>query len=80
MEALEGVTGARLSEADFTRAVRGPAEIDLVQAALADTITTAYRSVHERARSRGMPDLRVAAYSLAIDRVAEAYAVQGIFP
>ena len=51
VEALQGATGARLSEADFARTVRGPAEIDLVEAALADTITHAYRSVHERWRS-----------------------------
>ena len=80
MKALEGATGAYLSDQDFMRAVRGPEEIDLVEAALADTITHAYHSVHEMWKSRAMPDLRVAAYTVAIDRVARSYAVQGIFP
>ena len=80
VKALEGATGAHLSDQDFMRAVKGPDEIDLVEAALADTISHAYRSVHETWKSRAMPDLRVAAYTLAIDRVAQSYAVQGIFP
>ncbi len=80
VEALEGVTGARLSEGERNQAVRGPEEIDLVEAALADTITQAYRSVHTIWKSRAMPDLRVAAFSLAIDRIAQSYLVQGIFP
>ncbi len=80
VKALEGATGAYLSDQDFMRAVKGPDEIDLVEAALADTISHAYRSVHETWKSRAMPDLRVAAYTLAIDRVAQSYAVQGIFP
>ena len=80
VKALEGATGAHLSDVDFMRAVRGPEEIDLVEAALADTITQAYHSVHEMWKSRAMPDLRVAAYTVAIDRVAQSYVVQGIFP
>ena len=80
MKALEGATGAQLSDQDFMSAVRGPEEIDLVEAALADTIIHAYRSVHETWKARAMPDLRVAAYTLAIDRVAQSYVAQGIFP
>ena len=80
VKALEGATGVSLDDADFLRTVRGPQEIDLVEAALADTIIHAYHSVHELWKSRAMPDLRVAAYALAIDRVAQSYAVQGIFP
>ena len=80
VKALEGATGAHLSDVDFMKAVKGPQEIDLVEAALADTIIHAYHSVHEKWKSRAMPDLRVAAYTLAIDRVAQSYAVQGIFP
>ena len=80
VKALEGATGAHLSDVDFMKAVKGPEEIDLVEAALADTITHAYHSVHELWKTRSMPDLRVAAYTLAINRVAQSYQVQGIFP
>ncbi len=80
VKALEDATGAQLSEMDFMSAVRGPREIDIVEAALADTIILAYQSVHEQWKARALPDLRVAAYTLAIDRVARSYVAQGIFP
>ncbi|HCV00165.1 MAG: glutamate dehydrogenase [Dehalococcoidia bacterium] len=80
VKALEGATGAHLSDDDLIQAVRGPDEIDLVEAALADTIIDSYHSIHEIWKSRSMPDLRVAAYSLAIDRVAKSYSLMGIFP
>lgn len=80
VDALERVTGARLGEDERRRTVRGPEEIDLVEAALADTIIQSYRSVHDIWKARALPDLRVAAYSLAIDRVAQSYLSLGISP
>ena len=80
VDALERVTGARLGEDERRRTVRGPEEIDLVEAALADTIIQSYHSVHDIWKARALPDLRVAAYSLAIDRVAQSYLSLGIFP
>ena len=80
VEALERLTGSRLEESERSQVTRGPDEIDLVEAALADTMIHAYRSVHEIWKARAMPDLRVAAFSLAIDRVAQSYLAQGIFP
>lgn len=46
---------------------------------LEDTITDAYQKVHQTAHRYGT-DLRTGAYILAIDRVAEATRVRGIFP
>ena len=80
VDALERVTGARLGEDERRQTVRGPEEIDLVEAALADTIIQSYHAVHDIWKARALPDLRVAAYSLAIDRVAQSYLSLGIFP
>ncbi|HKP38955.1 MAG TPA: Glu/Leu/Phe/Val dehydrogenase [Pyrinomonadaceae bacterium] len=46
---------------------------------LEDTMTDAYQKVHQTANRYGT-DLRTGAYILAIDRVAEATRVRGIFP
>jgi glutamate dehydrogenase (NAD(P)+) len=46
---------------------------------LEDTMTNAFQSVHQTAHRYGV-DLRTGAYILAIDRVAEATRVRGIFP
>lgn len=46
---------------------------------LEDTMTNAYQTVHQTAHRYGT-DLRTGAYILAIDRVAEATRVRGIFP
>jgi glutamate dehydrogenase (NAD(P)+) len=46
---------------------------------LEQTMRTAFNSVHETAQ-RHKTDMRTAAYILAVDRVAEATRVRGIFP
>jgi glutamate dehydrogenase (NAD(P)+) len=51
-----------------------------VRRALADTMAFAYREIRELWRSRALPDLRIAAFVIAIDKVAAAYEAVGIFP
>src|SRR2546421_1513420 len=46
---------------------------------LEQTMRAAFRSVHEKAQQFG-PDMRTGAYILAVDRVAEATRMRGIFP
>ncbi len=46
---------------------------------LEQTMQTAFKSVHETSQ-RYETDMRIAAYILAVDRVAEATRVRGIFP
>jgi hypothetical protein len=36
--------------------------------------------VHDRWKRGGLPDLRTAAFSFAIDHIANSYLAQGIFP
>jgi hypothetical protein len=43
-------------------------------------MSLALRAMRELQRARSLPDLRTAAWVLAIDRVAEVYERSGIFP
>ena len=59
--------------------LRGADELELVRSGLDDTMRTAYQSVREVWRSRDdVPDLRVAAYVVAIERVAMNYRDKGL--
>jgi len=55
-------------------------ELEHVRRSLADTMAFAYREVRDTWRSRALPDLRTAAFVLAIDKVATNYEAVGIFP
>src|SRR5437588_2518058 len=52
---------------------------DRINRTLEDTIGDAFHKVHDKAKHFGV-DMRTAAYILAVDRVAEATRVRGIFP
>jgi glutamate dehydrogenase (NAD(P)+) len=52
----------------------------LVRGALENTMILALHAMREVQRERKLPDLRTAAWVLAIDRVAEVYERSGIFP
>jgi len=52
---------------------------DRINQTLENTIARAFNDVHEKAKHYGT-DMRTGAYILAIDRVAEATRVRGIFP
>jgi glutamate dehydrogenase (NAD(P)+) len=79
LAAMEAVTGYQLSEAVLGMAAKGASEEDLVRSGLEDTMINAHRLSCEVARRHGV-DLRTAAYVLAIDKIAVAYAERGIFP
>jgi glutamate dehydrogenase (NAD(P)+) len=77
---LEEISG-RQAAAEATETLsRAPRESDFVHAALEDTLAITYEQIHQALHSRGLPDLRIAAYVLAIERVGQAYVEAGIFP
>ena len=80
LAAAEELSGRSLGGAQRERLIAGPSELDFVRSALEDTMTDAYAQIHEIWKQRSMPDLRTAAFSLAIERVARAYQDLGIFP
>ena len=80
LHVIEELTG-RAADAECRRLLHGgPDEIDFVESALEHTMAVAYRQIRAAKQSLGCPDLRTAAYALAIDKVAAAYAEEGIFP
>ena len=57
----------------------GSDELALVRSGLDDTMRTAYQSMHNVWRSRPeVTDLRMAAYVVAVDRVAQSYRSKGL--
>lgn len=59
--------------------LRGAGELELVRSGLDDTMRTAYQSMREIWHGRkDVEDLRVAAYIVAIDRVAKTYRSKGL--
>ena len=78
--ATERLAGSRFRPDDLADLTRGPSEIDFVRTALAETMSEAYRGMHETWRERDLPDLRTAAFLIAIERIASNYLALGIFP
>jgi len=76
---LEAMTGAVFPLETASSFLEGAREIDLVRSGLDDIMRSAYGQI--RAAWNGsaeIPDLRTAAYSIAIRRCAEAYGAIGI--
>jgi glutamate dehydrogenase (NAD(P)+) len=79
--AIEKLIGKEIPQSEKRFLVRGPAEIDLVNSGLEETMIHAYRAVREVHRTR-VPNesMRVAAFLVAIEKVATTYEHLGIFP
>jgi glutamate dehydrogenase (NAD(P)+) len=80
IEAVEHLTGRTLESAERASVTAGPREVDFVHTALAETMAVAYHSIHDAWKTKDLPDLRTAAYYVAIDRVCRSYQAHGIFP
>jgi glutamate dehydrogenase (NAD(P)+) len=66
--------------ADFReKYVQGAGELELVRSGLDDTMRASYQAMSNMWHSRDdVPDLRVAAYLVAIDRVSQSYRAKGL--
>ena len=68
-----------LSDGFKEKYLKGAGELELVRSGLDDTMRGAYQSMRERWHSRDdIHDLRVAAYLVAIERVALSYQAKGL--
>ena len=67
---------------DSERAVlaKGADEQDLVNSGLEETMISAYQEIVTVKDTHGTPDLRIAAFLDAINKVARSYMELGIFP
>jgi glutamate dehydrogenase (NAD(P)+) len=59
---------------------RSPDEIDFVISALENTLERSYERIRACWKERDLPDLRTAAWVLAVESVGRAYVDSGIFP
>jgi len=79
--AVEQLTEKRFSEAALADFASGPSEEDLVNSGLEETMITSYQRIREKRRALGdEPDLRIAAFVVAIEMICATYGEMGIFP
>ena len=77
---VEKETGRALTAEERNMAARGADETDLVYSGLEETMIDAFNQIREISKSRGIEDLRTAAFLNAINKVAISYTELGIFP
>ncbi|RYY57300.1 MAG: Glu/Leu/Phe/Val dehydrogenase [Chitinophagaceae bacterium] len=78
---MEGLSGKKMGLKEKEYIVHGADEVDLVYSGLEETMVTATREImNEWKNDPSIPDMRTAAYVVAINKVATSYAELGIFP
>ncbi len=78
---METLTGKQVSNEERNFIMHGPEEVDLVHSGLEETMITATREVMDCwHKNPSIPDMRTAAYVVAINKVATSYTALGIFP
>ena len=62
-----------------SKLLHGSDELDLVRSGLEDTMRTGYQTIREIYLTRDdVPDLRTAAFVVAIEKIAQAYLEMGL--
>src|SRR5205085_2416745 len=78
---MESLTGKKMTSKDKEYIVHGADEVDLVYSGLEETMITATHEImNEWKNNPSIPDMRTAAYVVAINKVATSYEELGIFP
>jgi glutamate dehydrogenase (NAD(P)+) len=81
VDAMSSATGKKFSDDERSRLSAGASEEDLVNSGLEETMITAWQAINERRARLGKEvDPRLAAFVLAIDKIAVSYQDLGIFP
>jgi glutamate dehydrogenase (NAD(P)+) len=81
VSAIERLIGKEIPQKDKKFLVRGPEELDLVNSGLEETMVRAYQQIREVHHSKAPNEsMRIAAFIIAIEKVANAYGQLGIFP
>ena len=80
LRTIEKATGSTFTEAERMEIAKGPDEQDLVNSGLEETMISAYHELVAIKEKHGTPDLRIAAFLDAIQKVARSYMELGIFP
>jgi glutamate dehydrogenase (NAD(P)+) len=78
---IEGLTGKKVSQKEKEFIMHGADEVDLVYSGLEETMAAATREIMDAWKANPkIPDMRTAAYVVAINKVGTSYAELGIFP
>ncbi|HET9430398.1 MAG TPA: Glu/Leu/Phe/Val dehydrogenase [Chitinophagaceae bacterium] len=78
---METLSGKKMSMKDKEYIVHGADEVDLVYSGLEETMITATHEIMNAWKANPeIPDMRTAAYVVAINKVGTSYAELGIFP
>ncbi|HEX7905338.1 MAG TPA: Glu/Leu/Phe/Val dehydrogenase, partial [Chitinophagaceae bacterium] len=78
---METLSGKKMSVKDKEYIVHGADEVDLVYSGLEETMITATHEIMNAWKENpSIPDMRTAAYVVAINKVGTSYAELGIFP
>ncbi|MET0636214.1 MAG: Glu/Leu/Phe/Val dehydrogenase [Chitinophagaceae bacterium] len=78
---IERMSNVKMGTKEKEYIVHGADEVDLVYSGLEETMVTATREImNEWNNNPSIPDMRTAAYVVAINKVATSYAELGIFP
>ncbi len=79
LEIIEKMIGKPIPQSLRSHLDHGASELDLVRSGLDDTMREAYNQIRELYLSRdAVPDLRMAAYVVAIEKIAKAYLEMGM--
>jgi glutamate dehydrogenase (NAD(P)+) len=81
LKTTEQATGRTCTDDERATMTKGPDEQDLVNSGLEETMISAFHDLLKTQRqTKGIPDLRIAAFVSAIHKVARSYMELGIFP
>lgn len=81
LQQMEELSGKQVSQKERQFIMHGPDEVDLVYSGLEETMITATREIMDTWKANPqLPDMRTAAFVVAINKVANAYVELGIFP
>ena len=80
IQTVENLTGKAVTDLERKQLLHGPDEVDLVYSGLEDTMIGSYHEIRDTMLSLNIPDLRTAAFVVAINKVGVAYEELGIFP
>jgi len=81
VESIEKSVGKSLDAKSRSKILHGAGEEDLVNSGLEETMINAYNEIRETwKKNKKIPDLRTAAFVVAIDKIANSYIALGIFP
>ena len=81
LNVIEELTGEKVSKTAREVITRGAGEIDLVHSGLEESMSDATKDVLDVWHNTPeIPDMRTAAYVVAIDKVGRTYNELGIFP